>query len=253
MDDFVAKPVNPEALFAMLAHWLLPAPAQQGPEPAAQASDTGAGAPPLRARADTVELPAAVAGVDGVDWSRGVERMSGDPGKYLRLLRLFADTHADDARSAAALLERGEREALGRLVHALKGAAGSICAQPLLSVTTALDASIRAGAAPAEIERGLAEVTAALDRLTTAIGRAAAPDEPVAARVDLGRLEVVVATLDALLGSGDTQAQQLARNEAALLRAAFGRPADDFLARIASFDYEGAAALLRSLARLSAA
>ncbi len=237
MDDFVAKPVNPEALYAVLAHWLLPragaaAPAASADARAVSAGDTGAAASPI----------------EGIDWARGVQRMAGDATKFRRLLHLFADTHGDDERAITESLARDDREGLRRQVHALKGAAGSIGATALLAAATTLESAIRGGAGRPEIEVGIGAVTSSLSRLIAAIRRAPTPEEPVPVRVDDERLGTVVESLAALLGSGDTQAQTLARDEAGLLRAAYGSLADDILGRIASFDYEGAAAQLRSVA-----
>ena len=237
MDDFVAKPVNPEALYAILAHWLLPRGSASAPD----------------AQTDSQTLPvagpdAAASPIEGVDWARGVQRMSGDATKFRRLLHLFADTHGDDERAMAESLARDDREGLRRQVHALKGAAGSIGATALLAAATALESAIRGGAGRSEIEAGIIALTSSLSQLIAAIRHASAPEEATAAHVDSERLGTVVGSLAALLASGDTQAQTIARDEAGLLRSAYGSVADDILTRIASFDYEGAAAQLRSVA-----
>ncbi|MDP2794095.1 MAG: hypothetical protein Q8O25_08480, partial [Sulfurisoma sp.] len=61
--------------------------------------------------------------------------------------------------------------------------------------------------------------------------------------------KAVLAQLEALLKTGDMAANDLARDEAGLLRVALGTAAEDILRRIAVFDHEGALEALRGRAR----
>jgi hypothetical protein len=74
-----------------------------------------------------------------------------------------------------------------------------------------------------------------------------ADETPV--NLDPAHVAAVLARLDDLLHKGDTAASDLARQDAALLRAALGTAAADILRRIAAFDYEGALAALRGRTR----
>jgi len=138
MNDHVAKPVDPENLYAMLIKWL-PIPADLN---AGSATSLAARGSTLQEKADA-ELLARLGAIPGLDTAAGLRSVRGRLPLYLRLLRSFVDSHADDPTAIAMALKEGHPEAAQRLAHALKGAAGTLGLTDLQSAAAALETSLR--------------------------------------------------------------------------------------------------------------
>jgi PAS domain S-box-containing protein len=175
MNDFVAKPVDPEQLYGALSRWLPLATA-----PAAEA-------PP---QADT-NLPAAVTAIPGLDANRGLAMIGGRIASYLRLLRLFATTQGQDMARLLDSQAAGEVAECRQLAHKLKGAAGNLGAVRVQQLADELDQGCRRGDAQALLERRAAALAEELERVCTAI-LAAIPDTDRQAPGDGGRVGDIV-------------------------------------------------------------
>jgi HPt (histidine-containing phosphotransfer) domain-containing protein len=81
--------------------------------------------------------------IEGIDVETGLRNTSGDPSRYLRLLRLLDTTHAADMRRLSEQLENKNASEALRIVHNLKGAAGTLGVKTLQGVASALENDIR--------------------------------------------------------------------------------------------------------------
>ncbi|MBP6902726.1 MAG: PAS domain S-box protein [Burkholderiaceae bacterium] len=257
MNDYLAKPVEPQQLGRCLATWLYRA------APAAAADPEAALQQRLRQ-------------VPGLDLALGLTRVNGHLALYLRALRLFVSHHGPDVARLAAMLQDwsdGSGEGVGEgageaarpwrgIAHSVAGAAATLGAQPLtrLAHEAELAAAGPAGrAAVAALQQALAELLQWLQQalepapppapVSDAAEAEAAASPPSAAERAAARL--ALDGLRPLLVSHDTAAgEQFERVQPLLLRV-LGEAARQLGQQLQAFSFSEALAVLdQALQRL---
>jgi two-component system sensor histidine kinase/response regulator len=242
MVDHVAKPIDPTALYDVLARF----------RPVGR--DLQRGAAPAGADSSAPSLPA----VDGLDTVQGLRRVSGKQWLYMSLLRQFLDGQADAADKIRESLEQGERKVAERLAHTVKGVAGNLAAGPVQAAAGALEKAIRDGAAPGRVEASRTKLADALARLSAALrpvldAFVTAPEaasRPAAAPADASALRALSERWAKLLADCDAGTIDDLEREGDLLHALFGG-ADAFAGfakQVKAYDFDGALDALRRAA-----
>ncbi len=139
MDDYLSKPMSPQALTEVLERWL---PRKDGRPGMRGGSDSGgaAGPPPL-------------AGPVVFDRAGMLERLMDDE----QLAQKVTDTFLDDIpRQIEALrghLERGDAGGAGRQAHTIKGASANVGGEALYALAAEIEKAGRAGDCPSAAAR----------------------------------------------------------------------------------------------------
>ena len=213
MNDHLAKPIDPEALWAKLLHWVRPRPVRVVHPPPAGISDPGAGPVTL----------SSLTAIAGLDVATGLRQSLGRAALYLSLLGKFVAGQRDFPARMAAMIEQADWSTAERMAHTLKGIAAQIGADELRDLAKRLEQGIRRHE-QAEVLALQAAIATHLGGLIDAIAPCLSqePASPVAAKVDPDTLREVCDQLARYLGECDYASVQFFKDNGAMLRAALG-------------------------------
>jgi two-component system sensor histidine kinase/response regulator len=245
MSDHVSKPIEPLALRAALVCWI-----------GGESADAPASEPQVALTAAGLTVPA----ISGLDTATGLRRMMGNAPVYMSLLRKFADRQEPARREIEELRQTGDREAAERLAHTLKGVAGTIGADLLASQAQRVEAVIRAGAGPPDIDAELVKLGEALDALITELRRklpplsaaapvaTATPTTAPGGTVDRERAGRASRQLATLLADSDVAAIAFLTQNSEVLRNTLGEHFREVETATEGYDFAAALGALRRAA-----
>ncbi|MBL0284396.1 MAG: response regulator [Zoogloea sp.] len=235
MQDHVAKPIQPAALWGTLLHWIKPREAGLAPVPVF-----------IEPAPDLPEV-LAMSTIAGLDTVSGVRNSLGREALYLALIGKFVAGQRDLPAHMASALAEGDWTSAERLVHTLKGVAAQIGAYELSELAVQFEKAIRRRASSVTLEPMLAELarrlTALIDAMVDRMPAAPAESTPVA--VDRQALQAVCARLAAQLADDDFASSQTLEASEGLLRAGLGHRFPVIADAVRSFDFAAALASLQ--------
>lgn len=166
MNDHVAKPIEPAALWAALGRWIRPraglgaVASKAGVLPGRTGED--AALQPLARKPEAPSPAVPLPSLAGLDTGLGLQRALGKPGLYTELLRRFAEGQAPVMAELQQALAANNLGVAERLAHTLRSVAANIGAPQVSECAQALEHALRFRHGNEAIVHVLAELRAAL-------------------------------------------------------------------------------------------
>jgi PAS domain S-box-containing protein len=132
MDDYLAKPINPEEVFSVLGKWLEPKPGAK-PEPTTPEAAAGEAAV-----CRLVPAPA-------VDLEDAMDRFDNERGFFREMLAQFLQLLPGQMKEIEEALAANDADAVQKIAHNIKGSAGTLSARKLYSIVLQMEERGRAG------------------------------------------------------------------------------------------------------------
>jgi HPt (histidine-containing phosphotransfer) domain-containing protein len=180
MNGHVAKPIDPDQLFSTLQKWIKPSEKRaqvKQPEIFAEGPEADQAVP------DEEQLPESL---PGFDLSAGLKRLQGNKRLYRKLLIDFGAKYKGVAGEIRESLDAKDMNQAHSLVHNLKGLAGNLSAENLLTASVELEKLVKGeskeGTSDEELNQKFAELEEALYQALESVSTLGLADADQAAK-----------------------------------------------------------------------
>ncbi|MBF0204185.1 MAG: response regulator [Desulfamplus sp.] len=157
MNDYITKPVDPEELFRVLVKWIKPGTGNRPlPETYLKKRDAAhksgitsglSGTAPQHFKGinnrEGINNPEEIKNLEGINTDLGLSRVSGNSQLYIKMLAKFYHENKDLTERLKNAIEQKNQDLATRLMHTIKGLAGTIGAHSLQSISSKLEAALR--------------------------------------------------------------------------------------------------------------
>ncbi len=170
MDGHIAKPIDTKHLFEMLVKWIKPR------------EEFTSIPTSISNEMDDEEIPS----FPEINIQKGLELIGGNKALYRKLLKQFHELCLNSMQEIETALEKGDIKTIGRIMHSIKGAAGSIGATNIESASEKIESQIlenNAGKNDIDLEKFnecIDKVISSLSQLNPLSSKSSKKEEPVA-------------------------------------------------------------------------
>jgi CheY-like chemotaxis protein len=166
MNDYLTKPVDPEALYRIIEKWL-------GSRAGSLSEATKAG---NTAAKKGMPFPE---GIPGIDMDVGLRHLRNNHVLFQKLIKDFYHDYKGFASRLTDYVDKGDNKAAAALVHKLKGAAGSLGAKGLNDASEVLNSALNKGSKTEEPLRTFLKELAIVMEGLSRLDEEKAPEAPV--------------------------------------------------------------------------
>ncbi|NCA68678.1 MAG: response regulator [Sphingobacteriia bacterium] len=249
MNDFIAKPIDPEQLWRTLLRWI------ETP----QGGDTPWGESTARPHPPSGTEPALPRAIMGLDMALGLKRHLGKLDFYRAMLGQFVSQQEETPSEIRRAIDDADWQQARRLAHSLKGIAGHLGATLIQELAETLERSLiedarngrESSATSAQLLALAAALSALLSELKTdlheiegAPERLDAPPTSDDSDSDALSVQEILEELQQRLEHGDPGARDWAEHHAETLRQILGREQVTLARAIENFDFDRALSIL---------
>ncbi|MBF0194004.1 MAG: response regulator [Magnetococcales bacterium] len=247
MQDHIAKPVDPSAMFSTIARWIKPA----NPKPILETTTQENNNSDTNEQIDEEQLPDII----GVNTQSGLKCMGGNVKSYRNLLKKFRINQEKVVQTIQETLISGDKSTAERYAHTLKGVSGTIGAESLQEKASILESAIKTNEKKEIIDKALSDTALLLNEICLAID-VAIPDKETEAKTkqnDSQETEQTILKRNALLKKAF---EQVAVFDSAIentitsiqklpLPHKLAKGIEIMKVKVEQYDYDGAAAELK--------